>query len=156
MDEAATPKPAIDITSRVPRPVKEVWPIVTSAEGVNAELKPLVSMTFPTEGFDFSAAPIDQPLFNSWILLFGFLPIDRHTFVLHEVGQTHFIETSHTLLQKGWRHERYLTAQGDSTDVRDVVTVTPRLAFMAPLINRIVAAIFRHRHKQLAKLYPPK
>ncbi len=156
MDEATRPKPAIDITSRVPRPVQELWPIVSSAAGVNAELKPLVSMTFPKDGFDFSEAPVDQPLFKSWILLFGFLPIDRHTFVLHEVGPSHFIETSHTLLQKHWRHERYLTAQGDSTDVRDVVTVIPRVAFMTPLTNRIVATIFRNRHKQLARLYPAR
>lgn len=156
MDEAQRPKSAIDITSRVPRPVQELWPIVTSAEGVNAELKPLVAMTFPKDGFDFSEAPVDQPLFNSWILLFGLVPIDRHSFVLHEVGETHFIETSHSLLQRGWRHERYLTARGGRTEVRDVVTVTPRLAFMAPLTNWIVAAIFRHRHKRLTKLYPPK
>ncbi len=156
MDEGARPKPAIDITSRVPRPAQALWPIVTAADGVNAELKPLVAMTFPKDGFDFSEAPVDQPLFNSWILLFGLLPIDRHSFMVHEVGETHFIETSHSLLQKAWRHERYLTAQGDNTNVRDVVTVTPRLGLMAPLTNWIVAAIFRHRHKRLAKLYPPE
>jgi hypothetical protein len=132
----------------------ELWPIVTSADGVNAELKPLVTMTFPKDGFDFSKAMPGQPLFTSWILLFGFLPIDRHTFIIHEVGPLHFVETSHTLLQRSWRHERYLTPQGDSTDVRDVVTVIPRLAFMQPVTNRIVATIFRHRHKRLARLYP--
>lgn len=154
MEQTSPIKPAIDITSRVPRPVHELWPIVTSADGVNAELNPLIRMTFPSNGFDFSKAPLQQPLFTSWILVFGFLPFDRHTFVLHEVGPSHFIETSHTLLQKLWRHERYLTALGDHTDVRDVVTVLPRLGFMRPLTNRIVATIFRHRHKRLARLYP--
>ncbi|WOF73004.1 hypothetical protein QMT40_000630 [Parvibaculaceae bacterium PLY_AMNH_Bact1] len=156
MGETSLRKPAIDITSRVECPTRELWPIVTSAAGVNAELNPLITMTFPPGGFDFSKAPLKQPLFTSWILLFGFLPFDRHTFVLHEVGPLHFIETSHTLLQKLWRHERYLTAQGDSTDVRDVVTVIPRVAFMQPLTNHIVASIFRHRHKRLLRLYPPK
>ena len=155
MDNATALKPAIDITSRVPRPVRELWPIVTSAAGVNAELKPLITMTFPPDGFDFTSAPLNKPLFTSWILLFGFLPFDRHTFVLHDVGPSHFVETSHTLLQKLWRHERHLTEQGDSTEVRDVVTVVPRLAFMRPLTNRIVATIFRHRHRRLARLYPP-
>lgn len=154
MNDKTLPKPAIDITSHVQRPTQELWPIVTSANGVNAELKPLVAMTFPKDGFDFSTAAPGQPLFTSWILLFGFLPIDRHTFVIHEVGPSHFIETSHTLLQKSWRHERYLTEQRDGTEVRDVVTVVPRATFMQPLTNRIVAAIFRHRHKQLARLYP--
>ncbi len=154
MDEATTHMPAIDITSRVPRPVAELWPMVSRSAGVNAELKPLVTMTFPKDGFDFSKAPPGQPLFTSWILLFGFLPIDRHTFILQEIGRTHFIETSHTLLQELWRHERYLTECDGGANVRDVVTVTPRLSFMQPLINRIVATIFRHRHKRLAHLYP--
>jgi ligand-binding SRPBCC domain-containing protein len=152
--ETSPIKPAIDITSQVRRPSRELWPIMTSAAGVNAELKPLITMTFPQAGFDFASAPLNQPLFTSWILAFGFLPFDRHTFVLHEIGPSHFVETSHTLLQKLWRHERYLTDQGDSTEVRDVVTVLPRLAFMRPLTNRIVAAIFRHRHRRLTRLYP--
>ncbi len=156
MGETSSRKPAIDITSRVGRPVHELWPIVTSATGVNAELKPLITMTFPPDGFDFTSAPLDKPLFTSWILLFGFLPFDRHTFVLHDVGPSHFVETSHTLLQKLWRHERYLTDQGDSTEVRDVVTVSPHLAFMRPLTNLIVATIFRHRHRRLARLYSPE
>jgi ligand-binding SRPBCC domain-containing protein len=155
VEEVTRPKPAIDITSRLPRPVQELWPIMTSAAGVNAELNPLITMTFPQAGFDFSSAPLNRPLFNSWILLFGFLPFDRHTFVLHEIGPSHFVETSHTLLQKLWRHERYLTEQDDSAEVRDVVTVSPRLPFMRPLTDRIVATIFRHRHRRLARLYPP-
>ncbi|HBM89841.1 MAG TPA: hypothetical protein DD437_14950 [Rhodobiaceae bacterium] len=154
MGETSPLTPAIDITSHVQRPVHELWPIVTSAAGVNAELRPLISMTFPSGGFDFSTAPLNQPLFNSWILLCGILPVDRHTFMLHEIGPSHFVETSHTLLQKRWRHERYLTDQGDNTEIRDVVTVVPRLTFMRPLTNLVVAAIFRHRHKRLARLYP--
>ncbi len=154
MGKTSSPKPAIDITSRVECPARELWPIVTSAAGVNAELKPLITMTFPPSGFDFASAPLSQPLFTSWILLFGFLPFDRHTFLLKEIGPLHFVETSHTLLQKLWRHERYLTAQGDRTDVRDVVTVAPRLSIMQPLTDCIVATIFRHRHKRLARLYP--
>jgi len=153
--ETSSRKPAIDITSRVGRPVHELWPIMTSAAGVNAELNPLITMAFPQAGFDFASAPLSKPLFSSWILLFGFLPFDRQTFVLHEVGSSHFVETSHTLLQKLWRHERYLTEQGNGAEVRDVVTVIPRLRFLSPLTNCVVAAIFRHRHRRLARLYPP-
>lgn len=156
MGETSSRKPAIDITSRVGCPAHELWPIMTSAAGVNAELNPLITMTFPQAGFDFASAPLNQPLFSSWILLFGFLPFDRHTFVLHEIGPSHFVETSHTLLQKLWRHERYLTEQDDGAEIRDVVTVVPRLKFLMPLTNRIVATIFRHRHRRLARLYPPE
>ncbi len=155
MGETSLRKPAIDITSRVECPTRELWPIVTSATGVNAELNPLITMTFPTDGFDFASAPLNQPLFTSWILLFGFVPFDRHTFVLNEIGPSHFVEISHTLLQKLWRHERYLTELDGYTEVRDVVTVVPRLGFLRPVTDRIVATIFRHRHRRLRRLYPP-
>tara|TARA_R110000824_G_scaffold118960_18_gene272541 strand:- start:69600 stop:70067 length:468 start_codon:yes stop_codon:yes gene_type:complete len=148
-----TPTPAIDITTEVPRSCDEVWQIVTTPEGVNAELMPLVRMSFPPTDLTFTTAPLGQPLFHSWLLLFGFLPFDRHTFVLHETGPRHFIETSHSLMQKLWRHERYLSETENGTLVHDIVTVVPRLGFMSPLTNAVVAFIFRHRHRQIARHY---
>lgn len=145
--------PAIDISSEVAQTADEVWCAVTTPRGVNAELAPFIRMTFPQADLKLTDAALDTPLFGSWILLFGLLPFDRHTFVIHEIGARYFIETSRSLLQKLWRHERSLTQSARGTIIRDVVTVTPRFSFAAPLTGAIVRAIFRHRHKRLARLY---
>lgn len=150
---ATASRPAIDISSEVSQPASELWLSVTTPRGVNAELMPFIRMTFPQADLRFADAPLDKPLFGSWILLFGALPFDRHTFVIHETGARHFVETSRSLLQKLWRHERSLTETARGTLVRDIVTVTPRLGFAAPATNFIVRAIFRHRHRRLARLY---
>lgn len=148
---AASPKPAIDIASELPKPASELWLSVTTPHGVNDELMPFIRMTFPQADLRLADAPLDMPLFGSWILLFGVLPFDRHTFVIHEVGARHFIETSRSLLQRLWRHERSLTETEGGTIIRDVVTVTPRFGFAAPITEAVVRAIFRHRHRRLAK-----
>lgn len=122
--------------------------------GVNAELAPWIRMTFPATALTgLGAAPVDEPLFVSWLLAFGVLPFDRHVFALAEVGHRHFIETSYSLLQAQWRHERYVTAIESGCRVRDVVTVRPRLGVMAPLTRWIASALFRHRHKRLRVLF---
>jgi hypothetical protein len=56
----------------------------TSMRSVNWELWPIVRMTSPKE---WQNRPIDSweggvELFKSWILLFGLIPIDRHSFRL--------------------------------------------------------------------------
>jgi ligand-binding SRPBCC domain-containing protein len=146
--------PAIDITTALPRPAAEVWAGVTTPEGVNAELMPFVRMTFPPGSMnDLLDRPRDEPIGVCWLLAFGLLPFDRHVLVMHEVGERHFIETSHSALQKLWRHERYVEPAGQGCTVRDVVTPIPRLGFAAPITRAIAAAIFRHRHKRLIRLY---
>ncbi|HYG26239.1 MAG TPA: hypothetical protein VD906_04970 [Caulobacteraceae bacterium] len=127
---------------------------MTTPRGVNAELTPLVRMTFPEGSLDdLGAAPRGEPVFVSWLLLFGLIPFDRHVFILQEAGERHFVETSRSALQKLWRHERYVEPTPDGCTVRDVVTPVPRLAFAAPLTRAIAAAIFRHRHRRLKQLY---
>jgi ligand-binding SRPBCC domain-containing protein len=146
--------PAVDLTTELSRPADEVWAAVTTPAGVNAELGPLVRMTFPKGAMaDLASAPRDEPLFACWLLAFGLIPFDRHVLVMHEVGERHFIETSHSLLQKLWRHERYVTPTGQGCTVRDVVTVTPRLGFAGPISRALAAAVFRHRHRRLKALY---
>jgi hypothetical protein len=128
---------------------------VTIPAGVNAELGPWVSMTFPPEALvGLSAAPVREPLFVSWLLFLCVIPFDRHVFVLAEVGERHFVEESHSVLQKLWRHERRIEPAGEGgCTVRDVVTVAPRLAFVRPMARPIVRALFRHRHNRLRLLY---
>ena len=125
---------------------------MTTPQGVNAELGPWIRMTFPPQALTgLQSAPVGEPLFVSWLLAFGILPFDRHVFVLAEVGDLHFIETSHSVLQKLWRHERYVTATG--CRVRDVVTVRARFWLAGPIARVLASAVFRHRHKRLRLLY---
>ena len=127
---------------------------MTTPRGVNAELGPWILMTFPPQALTgLLSAPVGEPLFVSWLLAFGVLPFDRHVVVLAEVGELHFIETSHSLLQKSWRHERYVTATAAGCRVRDVVTVRARLGLAGPIARVVASAVFRYRHKRLRLLY---
>ena len=87
------------------------------------------------------------------MLLFGVLPFDRHVLMFADIGPDGFVETSHSLLQQAWKHERSVRDADGGCVVRDIVTVTPRIAFIQPLANAIVAKVFRHRHKRLKLLY---
>jgi hypothetical protein len=72
--------------------------------GVNAELGPWLSMTAPPEARDLRIedAPIGEPLFASWVLLRGVLPIDRHYFKLTEVRHGRgFVENSTSCADAG-------------------------------------------------------
>jgi len=128
---------------------------VTTPDGVNAELGPWVRMTFPPEALvGLAGAPVSEPLFTSWLLFLCFIPFDRHVFELDEVGERRFVELSHSLLQKSWRHERTIDPLGEGAcTVRDIVTVSPRLAALRPLARPVVRMLFRHRHNRLRLLY---
>ncbi len=112
-------------------------------------------MTFPPGMTlaDVQSAPRGGPLFVSWLFAFGILPFDRHVLGLDSLGTDRFVEVSHSLLQRVWRHERSVLPVEGGCRVRDIVTVAPRIGVLAPLTRIIVAAIFRHRHKRLTVLY---
>lgn len=145
--------PAIDIRTRLRRPASRVWTLATTPEGVNAELAPLVTMTFPRGLGLLDVKPGSGPVGSSWLLAFGFLPFDRHRFGLAQLHPAGFVEESTSVLQRRWRHERRIEKTPEGCEVHDIVTVEPRLAFMAPLTRVLVAAVFRHRHRRLAKIH---
>jgi ligand-binding SRPBCC domain-containing protein len=145
--------PAIDIRTRLQRPAFRVWTLAATPEGVNAELAPLMAMTFPRGLGLLDVKPGQGSIASSWLLAFGFIPFDRHAFGLAKLHPMGFVEESSSWLQRRWRHERRIEATVDGCEVRDIVTVEPRLPFMAPLTRRMVAALFRHRHRRLAKLH---
>jgi ligand-binding SRPBCC domain-containing protein len=146
-------KPAIDISTHLPRPAEEVWGAVSKPAGVNAELMPLVRMTFPAGAPDINQAPIGVPAAICWLLAGGVLPFDRHVLVFADIGPSGFIETSHSLMHHQWKHERSVRPDGEGCVVRDIVTVTPRLAILQAPTDAIAAWVFHHRHKRLKLLY---
>ncbi len=134
-------------------PPGEVWSVVSTMRGVNAELRPWIVMTHPRGAGSLDSATVASGslLFRSWLLLGGVLPFDRHRLVLERVlPGVGFDEESTSWLQRRWRHERrVLPADGGGSIVTDRLVVEPRLALMRPLASVAVAAVFRHRHRRL-------
>lgn len=121
--------------------------------GVNAELGPWIRMTAPPEAVDtpLEDAPVGEPIFSSWILLGGILPIDRHHLMLTSVARERgFVEDSTSWSQRRWEHTRELKPSGDrACVVIDRLAFTPRVAASGFLLERIIGALFRRRHRVL-------
>lgn len=127
-----------------------------SLASVNAELAPLVRMTAPEEWREVAIEqwPTGRTLFNSVILLFGFLPIDVHRFRLEQVyPQRGFLERSSSLVNRVWRHERTIQPGPSGCLVTDVVTVQSRVPLLGGLLLPVFRAVFRNRHRRLRALY---
>ena len=124
-------------------------------QGVNAELSPIVRMTAPAAwaGRSIAEWPTREVLFTSTILLFGLLPIDRHRFMLESIQPHAFQETSSSLVNRAWNHQRTIQQDDTYCVVRDVVEYVPRVALLGALMAPIYAAIFRHRHRRLKAKY---
>src|SRR5438067_106868 len=99
--------------SELSAPRDRVWAWVTSMEGISRELWPILRMTAPRGVKSIGDVPIEpgNPLFRSWILLFGIIPIDRSdlTLLSLDVGKR-FVEQSPMLSMSLWRHVRTLSS----------------------------------------------
>ncbi|WP_226597235.1 hypothetical protein [Marinobacter nauticus] len=125
-------------------------------QGVNRELSPFIRMTAPSEWSSKSIFewPTGKVLFSSWILLFGILPIDRHTFFFQAIDrQRGFSEASSSLTNKIWHHRRDLHRNGTSCRVIDTVEFQCRLPLLAYVLGPVYRFIFEHRHKVLRSCY---
>jgi ligand-binding SRPBCC domain-containing protein len=142
----------IDVESHLTASAEVVWARVSTMAGVNDELMPVVRMTYPPEGesLDVSSMPIGEVAFRSWILLFGFLPIDRHALRLLRVEPGRgFLESSTSWNQRTWIHERTIESEPGGCRIADRVEFEPRLGLLGPLLQPIFRAVFRHRHARL-------
>ena len=136
--------------SELHAPRERVWTWITSVEGISRELSPILRMTFPANLTSIGDAQpeLAKPLFRSWFLLFGFLPIDRSDLTLLRLDDgMGFLEESPMLSMSLWRHERTLEAKGEWTHLTDKLTFTPRLA--TALTSWFVRTLFAHRHAVL-------
>ena len=149
--------PTVEITrsSRLLAGPSEVWPVITTFAGVNAELMPLVRMREPksVRGRTLeSYRPGERAA--CWILLGGVVPFDRHLLGLESITDgVGFVEESTTWVQRRWRHERTIEPDGTGTSLTDHLTIEPRLGFAAPVVRTIVGVVFRHRHRRLAERF---
>lgn len=142
--------------SLLPAPAGVVWARVTTAEGINHELAPWMSMSTPAgvDELDIAQVTPTVHLGRSWIRLFGVVPVDFDDISITELEHgRRFLEQSRMLSAPVWQHERVVDPVGDdSCHVRDVVTFTPR-AVLRPLAPRIVGALFSHRHRRLQQFW---
>jgi ligand-binding SRPBCC domain-containing protein len=145
---------AVHVTSTLAAPREAVWARVSTMAGVNAELMPLVRMSYPPQAavLDAAAVPLGRTAFRSVLLLFGVLPIDRHDLCLLRVDPpAGFHESSTSLLQRRWVHVRTLEAVPGGCRLTDEVDFEPRLPAIAALLRPLVRAIFAHRHRRLRR-----
>ena len=125
--------------------------------GVNNELYPLLKMTAPRQWIEkpIFQWPVNSTLFSSAILLFGFIPMDVHRFKFTSVNTMGFKESSSTLINSLWLHERSILSNGDGdgATIKDVVYYKSKLAVLGRLFKPVYKWIFIHRHKRLKLKY---
>lgn len=142
-----------EIGSRLQAPPAAVWERAMSAEGINAELWPLLRMTVPRGLDSLDLHGLEPgPLGRSWLLLFGLLPFDYDEIGLARIEPGRgFLERSRMLSQRLWEHERTIEpgANGAGSILVDRLAWEPRLPLPGRLLAPLIAALFRHRHRQL-------
>jgi len=143
-------------TSLLAAPRLSVWAHAATMAGVNAELAPLARMTHPRgmDRLDLDAVPLGRRAFRSWVLLFGVLPVeyDDLTFVSLDAGYG-FREASPLLTQRVWIHERRLEDVAGGCRLTDSLTFEPRIAWLGGLQRHLFRFFFRHRHRQLRRIF---
>jgi len=146
---------ALRFESHLAAAPEAVWRRVTSVEGIDDEMAPLLSMTFPR---GMRALPSDafasgQRLCRSWLLLFRVLPVDWSDLTLVELEPgRRFLERSPMFSMAFWQHERIVAPSAQGTTVVDNLTFRPRLLPRA-LVRAGVALFFRHRHARLRRRF---
>ncbi len=148
---------ALTFKSELDASVASVWEIVGTMAGVNAELAPWLRMTAPPAAANLRIedAAIGQPMFASWVLFGGVVPIDRHNFKLAQVERGRgFVEDSTSWTERSWEHRRHLEPCGESScTLTDRLTFTPRLSVSGPILTRVIGAVFKHRHRVLRERF---
>ena len=145
---------AFEVSSVVPASPADVWARVTTIEGINAELMPLARMTCPDRfvRIDPRSVPLGERLFRSWILLFGFLPVDYDDLTLLRVEpERGFLEDSTMLSQRRWIHERILEPAPGGCRVTDRIRFEPRIPAAGAVFLPVFQLFFRHRHRRLVR-----
>ena len=147
----------ITFKTTVCAPQPAVWERVSTMLGVNDELRPLMQMTCPDMNMRISRDLIGTPgvpLFRSWLLLFGIIPIDYDDICLVAVieGKS-FSERSSMALMTQWHHDRVLEAGNEGTIITDELAFTPRFRIFGCVLSLVVRFLFMHRHRRLVSRF---
>jgi ligand-binding SRPBCC domain-containing protein len=149
------------LSSLVAAPADDVWRWVTSPAGINHELMPIFRMTIPRrmKGKVIDELPIAEAIGRSWLLLFGYVPVDFDdiTIAEREDGRR-FLEKSTMLSFSSWEHERTVTASEGGCEVTDRLTFRlrpplDRLPYAEAAAAMLVRSLFAHRHRRLVRWF---
>ena len=172
----------VEVTSILRAPKPRIWESISTFRGVNYELSPFVTMSCPQPDTKLSIECITpQPLFRSWLFLFGILPFEFDLIKISSFDEgTGFKERSSMALCSRWNHDRTLESVANletesnaidevalSTDevntididdrtftkVVDRLSFRPRFYLLGYLMKYIVKYLFLHRHRRLANLF---
>lgn len=142
--------------SRLEAPPARVWEWITTARGVNDELRPWLRMTAPARVREsgLAAVAVGERVCRSWVLLLGVLPIDYDDLTLVRIDpEAGFLERSPMLSQRAWEHERTLEPVDGGCRIVDRIRFEPRAWMSVGLARLVLAAIFRHRHRRLRRRF---
>lgn len=147
--------PSFELATSLPVSPSRLASDLLTMEGVNYELSPILKMTAPK---NWAAKPISQwpencELFSSKILLCGVLPVDLHRFKFQSVHRLGFKESSRSLFNHHWSHERTILVNNTGATVKDVVLYENKLTFLGCLLLPLYKSLFAHRHKRLKLKY---
>ena len=126
------------------------WAWITSIDSVSKEMFPFFRMTAPAGMRNIASIAFmpGVPMFRSWILLAGVLPVDFSDLTLVSVTSgVGFVERSRMGSMRSWRHARTITRVGRGCRVTDVLTFEPRLGGRFAVM--LIRALFNHRHRRL-------
>ena len=130
----------------------DVWQWITSIDGISKEMSPYLRMSSP-RGVT-SLATIDftpgKKLFRSWILFLKIVPIDYSDLTLESLDEgLGFVEQSKMGSMRSWRHVRTIRPDNEGCILTDEVSFEPK--FAGPILSKVIAAFFNHRHRRLSK-----
>jgi hypothetical protein len=148
--------PSFQIASHLRASPERLWSQATNLDAVNHELGPLLRMTYPP-GMGALAdrtPPFGVPLFRSYFLLFGVVPVDYSDLAFESLDPGRgFRERSRMLSQREWIHERTIEPADGGTTLTDRITFTPRIPGTGALVAPILHLVFRNRHRRLVGLF---
>jgi len=130
----------------------QAWRWITNVDDLRGEMRPLLWMSVPwgLRSLEDTGLPIGQPLFTSWLWLFGLLPLGISRLTLRELTPgTGFIEESPMTGMRLWRHERRIEPQTAGVLLIDRLTVEPY--FGAAVVKLFLRLFFANRHRVLRK-----
>ncbi|HLD65941.1 MAG TPA: hypothetical protein VJA19_07850 [Pseudomonas sp.] len=129
------------------------WQWITDADALRAEMRPLLKMTVPKGRHNLAGISPGQPLFTSWLWLFGLLPLGASRLTLTQVRPGEgFIEESPMTALRYWRHERRIDTDPEHPrQVRLVDELRVEPYFAPRLLRLFLTAFFNNRHRVLRK-----